>query len=460
MNQNSFLTPVEGLQAIRVPRTVKPRVKLRLWKGALSLLLFLLVFWPKYVAFGPQGIRISPFTFLTLIMLAAVVLWLLYSVISNARINKQKAIVVSVFLMFWIVRFASDFLSGDYGTLAVTARDFIFYGVMFVLATYIGPRCDANRLYVSAARGMIIVGLLAVYEVIQERSLPGLILEQISFNISDDMTALLSSEKIRDGIFRAQSTFLHPIVLGQISAALAPICFALLLNGRGIRKLTPFLGLVGCLLGSYFCHSRSAQLALLVSFLSYVLSMFLMRRRNKSVALLYLLPVVSFALAATFGFAAYLNTGSSEAEARSSEVRSIMWERGWPMILNNPIIGYGDGRSASLAGFNTSGGGTIDDYYLTLLLDCGFLGLGLFSLFVFIILYIACKGFIVERRNRRLLASQVAAIVSILVVQKIVSIAEGTGLLFFISGMILSTVQASTTSPSKFDMQSGDKRGD
>jgi uncharacterized membrane protein (UPF0136 family) len=63
----------------------------------------------------------------------------------------------------------------------------------------------------------------------------------------------------------------------------------------------------------------------------------------------------------------------------SDQARQVQFEMMWPRLFENPF-GYGGGRSGEILGYRLpSGLLTIDSYVVTMVLDAGVLGLGLFA---------------------------------------------------------------------------------
>src|SRR6202007_1659913 len=96
------------------------------------------------------------------------------------------------------------------------------------------------------------------------------------------------------------------------------------------------------------------------------------------------MPVLLLAVPVVYNTVEQLAAGRSYREQQSSNMRILMWERGEPLVMARPVLGYGGGTSAELAGVRANMGGTytIDDYYLSTLLDSGYVGAVLLGLFL------------------------------------------------------------------------------
>jgi len=136
-----------------------------------------------------------------------------------------------------------------------------------------------------------------------------------------------------------------------------------------------------------------------------------------------------------YGFAENMREGRNAAEVESSAARVQMWARGQPQIERNPLTGFGDGAALQIAGIRVGTGLTVDDFYLTQLIDFGYLHL------VILISFILLCGitFLLLPLNpihRSIAAALASGGVAIVIGQKATSISEGMGFLFLYMGLL------------------------
>jgi O-antigen ligase len=126
--------------------------------------------------------------------------------------------------------------------------------------------------------------------------------------------------------------------------------------------------------------------------------------------------------------------GRSAVERVSNNLRSIMWESAWPYFYKSPILGWGEGSAANFVGLYLSSTKTVDDSYLSMLLNGGISGVFLFFAFFIVVLFrlIIAR---VDESDRFLNAAWFSSIVAVLVCQKITSIPFLFGLAYLLAGV-------------------------
>ena len=202
----------------------------------------------------------------------------------------------------------------------------------------------------------------------------------------------IAMDKFRDGGFRIQSTFDHPIVFAQFIAAMVPIALFALIYDKKIFWRGVALGfLVICLYALYKTGARSGAVSLAACFvlLSAIGWLKLIRSHGYGKAIAFAaLPLVVVGLGLVYVVVQELVIGRSRVEASSSSVRLQMVSLGVAALRDSPILGYGYGSAVSKAGFfdRVAGTSTIDSLLLSIAVDAGYVGLALFLLVVSIFL--------------------------------------------------------------------------
>lgn len=201
----------------------------------------------------------------------------------------------------------------------------------------------------------------------------------------------LNSSRLREGFFRSQSTFEHPLLLGEFASM--GICFGLAgILWPSSRLHIRFLSITTFILSfsaAILSGSRSAFLSILVGIgFVFLLKLF---SPNKLVSLaakstrkfIFLSSVISIIVLAV-PLITLLAKGKTSAETSSSEGRIVMLNRGLTSIMNNPILGAGPGTSADIAGITTGVGLTLDNFYLAIAVESGSIALVLlFAFFLY-----------------------------------------------------------------------------
>ena len=407
-------------------------------RRSLLTLIALLFLWPKFVVIAPS---VSPYTLAVLICitLSAVILFLSRS--GNSRLMPLSTMAVILFCLFFFVRFCADLVSETTAnSVYYDFRDFAWGGSLFFIAAILARDPDTHyQISKIVCCSAFVILLCALVEQILRLPFPNLIIQYLPIYIDDQFMQMLVQDKSREGAFRSQAFFSHPIVLGQVSASIFPIALGIFLVGRS--RLICALAMASCVAAIYFSGSRSGFIALMAGVICLiVLFIGLSRSRNVFTAAAVLLPLAILALPVAVTIVETLATGRSTVEQRSTDMRARMWESGEAAIRHSPIIGYGAGNSANLAGVRARFGSTftIDDYYLSIILDGGYLTFFSLTLFIFLVFLITLNagGSKSVRLSR---AGFFSAIVSILVGCKATSITEGMAFAYIYAGLIVSS---------------------
>ena len=202
--------------------------------------------------------------------------------------------------------------------------------------------------------------------------------------VEDPTAALILTSSVRSatGLYRTKATFSTPLGLAEYLALLTPFAVHF-----AIGKFRPIVKLSGAVLIPilFYCirltDARLGVVGFLVSMLLYVLFWGLLRlkrdRRDLAAAsIVYAYPAIFLAAATAVMTVHRLNVMvfGDGAQAASNEARKNQLHMGIPKILANPI-GHGPGGSGPAMGYGAGEFVTIDNYYLTLALDYGLIGL-------------------------------------------------------------------------------------
>jgi len=363
---------------------VAPKGKAVPRRWALALLFCsaaLLPLWPVWLnlKLGPAPILTPP----RLLLYALTALWLWDMISSPMRrgqfrlaLSRSKWLNGFVFGYFALALLSLPMAEGR----SAAAPEFLRQSIIWLLPycatiTYVRRRRDFETVIRLMTVSAVAVASIAIVEALTKSLFVNLMSPFIAGDA--EWLRLAQSQKIRDGVFRAQAVHTHPLSLSEHMAMMAPFAFALCAGSRSPRgRLVWGLALAVLLLGALATSSRSALIAVpLVLLLSAaIFAQRTLRRLAASrwrpaagLATLALLAASPIAAVAAYDLASGKAGGSF---ANSSQSRVDQMEMALPKIMKRPVGGHGVGRAARVLGYwgRTL---TIDNYYLSLALDLG-----------------------------------------------------------------------------------------
>lgn len=375
---------------LRSPNAGRPGV------GVLAVLMTtvaLSVLWPRYIFFSIGGPHVNPQTLSVFASLAIVVCWLIYSPAFSQRfaILFSRANLVGLLALLWFAWRLLASLLGDYPLISTLeyVRDFVYLSSFLFIGCAIATYENGVKvlLRVLMLVGLIAAGIGLVEAFIQKNYFVQFASGGDSQQVADAIRTI-AFDKTRDGSYRAQSTFDHPIVFAQFIAALIPVAIYCVLYEREWiwRTMAIFLIPIGIL--AILKSGSRAGVVSLIAAMAFAGGVFWMRALASGsaarVVAIIGLPAVLLAAGLGYFFAQELVQGRSSVEASSSSVRLKMLSTGIQALYESPIWGFGHGMAVAKAGVISgyTGVATIDSYLLTTALDSGYFGLILFLLIV------------------------------------------------------------------------------
>lgn len=255
-------------------------------------------------------------------------------------------------------------------------------------------------------------------------------------------------DRVRDGVYRSQGAFEHPLLLTEYLVFVLPISIALYFKDRRIvYKLVWLLSILSILVAAYFVRSRSAFLfigiVLIIGILFFMVRVLI---NGKSLAKWFLPIALIIPFSGLFYFLApyVMNviSGASFMERLSTATRFLMIERGIPIIADNPVFGIGPGAAARALGIYSSQGLPIcDNYYLQIAMESGIPALLLFVSFWLLVLPRAIKFILYypSQENVVLAFGVLTGVVGVLVFKLIMAETQNFDFLFmgFIGLLVL-----------------------
>lgn len=308
------------------------------------------------------------------------------------KIISQTSIILPIVVYFIWLLICSSFSSKNVSTSLFSAVNwfvtgpFIFLGVLF----YVNNENDLNEVLKVVLFASILCNLLGVGEFFLQKPLFADLL------ITDnEMTRGAVSIKIRNDNYRIASVFYNPLVYSQFL-----ICF--LVNSFYLfKKQTGYISILSFsnVLLSLFLMLQTGSRAGLILIICFVILYYLFGVFNRlSTQIRFVLGLMVIVLLVAFGYivVSYIITNIDEAknldylfvggyiddESTSNLARIRQLYESYDALSNSPFMGYGSGNAMSALSSSNS----IDNYYLTILLESGFFGL-------FVYLYFMCKFF-------------------------------------------------------------------
>ncbi len=405
----------------------------------------ILPLWPVYIHLkvGPMPIITPPR--LILYMLSAI--WAVDMMTSPMRraqflagLKSGGGVSVCVLGFFAVSALGAPFAEGRSMAIQELARQLIIWLVPFCFAvTYVRRPREFRVIILLLTLAAVANALIAIGEKASGR----LLAEVLSpFIVGDaEWIQITKSQKIRDGVFRAQGAHTHPLSVAEFFAMFAPFAIIFALSAkRSLHRWAWTGALLVLLAGAVAASSRGAFLAIAVSFLAT--GVLLLLRFLRSGAAFRFEPVIGFAFLSLILIAPVGAVGAKKVIAgdggasasRSSQARIEQIEMAWPKILKRPVFGYGSGRAARILGY-WGRSLSIDNYYLTLALDLGFPGP---ILFVGVLVF---SGAAAHRRMREgppadqlLNLAFIASLIALATTRSILSLAGNLSFVYILVG--------------------------
>ena len=412
--------------------------------------------WPSYVALNLPGLPWVSLTRLVLFMVLALFVWNF----STSREMRDKIrdsvsetpIAIRVFWAYWATTTLSLVFASPVGpAISKYINNQIYWTMVLFVTALLATRPGfvgkfVRTLLVSTA----IVIVYSLYEFRIQRVpwldyLPGFL------KIDPDLLEILSDSQSRAGtdIYRVRGPFAASLFFSEFLTMAFP--FFLYFTMKAKRAL-PFIALAaasfGCLVVMYLTNARSAILGALVALVLYPF-FYAIRRRSQhdrsilGASLLMAYPLITGLAAAVVVLwprAHVMVLGGGQHQA-SSDARNEQWRMGIPKMLSHPL-GYGVGRGNEALGYlNLAGKGTVDTYYLTVMLDSGIIALPLFMLTFLIPAWLAFKYYRdAKSPEQEILAPLSIGLVNFVIVKSVLTSEANIPLAFAFVGCITGLV--------------------
>lgn len=417
----------------------------------LVLLVLILACWPSYMFFKFGGLPsvdgrklASGFSLMALLYLTVNRRQLLNPVFSDEGRTLRVGLWLLTTFVLW--RVASCFVS-EYplASMILVLWDIANYYVLFILGALIFRGTVLRERFIMSF--MMVASGIFLFVVSEWAIGKNLLLELAPRNVDfAEFNAMLNLARVRDGVFRAQGTFEHPLVLAEFAAMVASFGFsAVLWKGSGARKLAGWLSLSLAPVAGWMSGSRVAFISMGAGLLVVGLFWLAHARKPQSFetrAVRKLFVVLSMIIAVVVAIPTMMLVakGKSFSESTSSQARLVMLDRGLPSIQENPIFGTGPGSSGSVAGIKGGSGIlTLDNHLLAIAIESGVLSL---LLFLALLIYPIWRAFtrLTEGAGAEgaFLAAGAGALVAFGIARAVLAIPYNQSFAFLIAGMMLA----------------------
>lgn len=413
-----------------------------------------LLLWPNYLAIALANLpwitmlRLTGtpmvLVFLACISISASFRTYMREILSTERVMLKLVLALAALWTFSLVMSSEPGDSINRYALAMVN----FIGIFFV-SCYLFSRNGFADMW--ARMFLVLISILCVVAVwefrIQQLPWAGHI---PSFLKIDDpiVQKILTPGLTRTEIYRVKATATTPLGLGELLGLAMPFAVHMLIGKyplvmrAGAAVLLPVASWVILL-----TDSRLGFVAACASVLFYLLFWGLLRWRQDKQSLLAPALVLSYPaifvgfMLATFTVGRlrteFWGTGQQQYSTQS---RLDQWAMGLPKVLKNPL-GYGIGQGGSTLGYkNLAGVGTIDSYWLSVLLEIGVAGFIVFFGLMLRAAFTAARAVVItgNKGEIRLLLPIAVALLNFVIVKMVFSQEANHPLIFIILGAVVA----------------------
>lgn len=414
------------------------------------------VVWPNYLALNLQGL---PWITPTRIVLFWLVPVFAINFSTSRELRDEMRSTVSamprftkIFWLFWLATTFSLIFSDKFGvSIGRYASNQIYWNILFFAAALAATRPGfVMRVSKALLWGTVIVLIYSLYEAASQRViwidyLPPFL------KIDPEVIETVMSTLARAGtdVYRVRGPHLHALYFSEFLTMAFPFFVHATAQER---RLKPFLALLAATIGLMvlmrLTDARSAMIGIVVVLAAYPLFVAFreLAKKNHSImaaAVVYSFPAIAAVLALVIIFwrrAHVLIIGGGQHQG-SSDARGEQWALALPKLASHPF-GHGMGRGNAAVGYAMQDGtATVDSYYLTVMMDAGYLALPLFLLMFLLPAAVAFWYFRAAKTpEMQLLAPLSLALLNFTIVRSVLSPEHNMPLAFVFLGCVVGLV--------------------
>ncbi len=398
----------------------------------------MILIWPSFIVIKSGGLPgVTPDRIFIFLLLFVVFLNLGLSHGIRTNFYKNKKIII-IFLIYFIwILFSSIIGSEDPGKTLFSAINWFVTGpflAIFVLL-FMGSEKDSDKIIVTIIIALLFINFIGIIEITQQKPM------FTDYLITKtDYTSSATEGGFRDGAYRIQSVFSNPLVYAQFLVASIPLYLYVLILNRNFFKYFIYCCILITYVLVYYTGSRSGlMIAIIFPLILYYIKLYQKQRNSYKLHILNYLIFPSliiyigyniyqqFDMVENMHYLFMHNMLDSGEISNLARVRQIKF--GIDAILEQPFTGYGMLQAANAVGLSA-----IDNYYLSIILDTGIIGL---LVFIYMIGYVLNSGFhsINTYRDRKLILLM-SAIIIVLTYFSILSIQKGNTILYILIAII------------------------
>lgn len=454
-----FLVPIAACSVIIIwalpDQKSAPTAPIEFLFGAHFVILAL---WPKYLAITLPGLP-----WITLLRLAGLPMAGLFLVslsVSKAFRTKALESVTSIKLL-WIfvcgfatIQVITSFVSSSpIAAAQIVFDEQIYWTCIFILSSMIFRNINFVEKYFGllCATSAILIAITYVEfkeeHVIWAEHIPGFL------RIPDPSVQLTLSSIFRPGthVYRAKAIFATPLVLAEYISLLTPFLLHFALSkGNIVVRLACAAMVPLTFFAVRMTDARLGVVGIVVSILLYGMLWTIVRWRSNPKDLLAAATVYAYPALFVAGLGAILSSHRAkmmmfgdEAQAGSTAARETQLAMALPKVWSHPW-GYGGGQSGNAMGFAKGSFVTIDNYFISLILDYGIFGTifwyGMFLTAIFYSIKYAMSPKYGHRPESKLLAPVAVSLIAFLIVKWVHGQSDNHSMFFMMLGMISALI--------------------
>ena len=421
---------------------------------ASSVLLVLMVVWPVYIAVVLPGL---PWLTPTRMALFVVTFFFLYSVSTSGLLRHHLGTVAMSCKPLWIaflLWIASMFISVPFShNVATTLKVLLDNQMRLIEIFFVGCLVFARRgAPTRTVATLIVLAMICAVDGFIEMKLeyPPWAHHIPNFMRVDDATmanVLGTQARSADGLYRVRGPFPLSLVFAEYLAICMPFIIHWIVTGRALLlKVTMVVAWFMVMAAIVVTQSRLGLVGALLAHVTYLPLWAFRRWRADRTALLgpFILfgaPVAALMLIGVILSSHTLSTRvfGGGAQAASNASRAQQRAMAVPKVLHNPI-GHGLGQSGSVLGFTNQAGATsVDNHFITSLLDIGVIGTAAFYSMFVIAAWLGARIFLTTTERELELGGPLAIMFLVFIMIKTVLSQENNhSLILLMLGMMLA----------------------
>jgi hypothetical protein len=436
---------------------VVPRAAVRLMEGLFYCYLVAAVLWPFYLGIAIKGLPALDMRRLFSVPMLLMLL-ICVSISSDFRdrlkaIFAKSPIMLKMFLGFVAIQTVATLLSPI--SLDKFGRQQIEWTAVFFVAVYMMSK--PGRMARWSAVIVLMAAALGVIGLLENEQQQILWINHIPEYLKMDPRNFeqFAASTFRDGVYRVRGTFSVSLSLAEYLAVVMPFLIHIFMISRNlILRGACLVAHVLIIAVIVLTQSRMGVLGAMVAHAAYVLVWSVHRWRTQRTSLLgpaftlaYPAGVVLMIAAILWVPAVHHRVLGGGTHQFSDIGRKAQLAQSLPLIAKSPVFGYGPSQGVMELGYvGPDGLLTIDSYMLSIALDYGLIGFGLYYGMILLAMVTGLQVGARHNVGELSYAQAAAAALTVWLVSKIVlSQPDNTSMIFMVLAMIVAARYRSET---------------